>query len=240
MRIALFGGTSDIGLAIVEELAGTEPTEIILLMRNSSPNVEPARERLLTRGYSVVSLDFDALAFDSHPGIVDRVFEKSVDVAIVAFGVLGDSERLWQDHAKGVETLQVNSTGTISVGIALGQAFTRQGGGQLVLVSSMAGEKVRQGNFVYGLSKQAADEFYTHLGDAIPELEVLVVRPGFVRTKMTEGRQAALAVTAEQVAKATVRALGQGRDLVRVPWVFGPLVFVYRHLPAAIRNRLNF
>ena len=204
MRIALFGGTSDIGVAIVEELAGSTPAEVILLMRASSPNAEPARNRLLAKGYSVETMDFDALDFDSHPAVVDGLFGQRVDVAIIAFGLLGDSARLWQDHSQGVETIQVNTTGAISVGIALGQTFTRQGDGKLILISSMAGEKVRPRNFVYGLSKQAADEFYTQLGAALPGLQVLVVRPGFVHSKMTAGRQAGLAVTPEQVAKATV------------------------------------
>ena len=240
MRIALFGGTSDIGLAIVEELAEGSAAEIVLLLRAISASADSARERLSSQGHTVQTMEFDALDFESHPSIVGALFTTPVDVAIVAFGVLGDAAQVWRVPELGVQTVQVNATGAISVGIALGQEFSRQGGGTVILVSSMAGEKVRPSNFVYGLSKQAADEFYTQLDGKIPALRVLVVRPGFVSTKLTAGRQAALSTSPEVVATATVQALRRGKSIVRVPRIFGPLIGVYRHLPKFIRIRLSF
>lgn len=245
-RIVIFGGTSDIGLAIAAELVAraTEPVDVTLAARATSPHLGRSVRRLREAGAGMVDIaSFDALDFASHPAVVDEVFSRPVDVAIVAFGLLGDAESLWRDQRAAVLETQVNTTAAISVGVLLGQAFTQQGAGQIIMVSSMAAEKVRRSNFVYGATKAGADAFYVQLGEALrgTGVGVLVVRPGFVISKMTAGRRpAAFATTAERVGRATVDAMVRGRTLVRVPAAFGPLMAVYKHLPTALLQRLPF
>lgn len=243
-RVVLFGGTSDIGLAIVARLAADEPTEVVLAARAASPNLDAAVARAEASGATSVSVvDFDALDFASHPAVVEQVFATPVAIAVVAFGLLGDPEQAWRDQAAAVRLAQTNTTGAISIGVALTSAFERQGSGRIVAISSVAAEKVRRSNFVYGATKAAMDGFYTQLGEALrgSGVGVLVVRPGFVTTKLTVGRgRVALAVTPEQVADATAEALVRGRTMIRVPWVFGPITWVFKHLPAGLVRRLRF
>ena len=245
-HILLLGGTSDIGLAIVSELAsrGGSPT-VTLCAREGSPRIDAAVNTLTASGAGEIRIvDFDALDFDSHPAVIDAAFaEGEVDIAVVAFGTLGDQEELWQDQAKAVASAQTNYTAYVSVGVLLGQAMKRQGHGNIIALSSVAGQKVRRSNFVYGSAKAGMDGFYLQLGEALRSsgVKVTVVRPGQVRTKMTEGLdEAPLTVNKEDVAEAAVDAALAGKPAVFVHKLFGPISLVLQHIPAAIMRKLNF
>ncbi|MEZ5092419.1 SDR family NAD(P)-dependent oxidoreductase [Nocardioides sp.] len=112
---------------------------------------------------------------------------------MVAFGVLTDEESVWQSHAAAMAEVRVNYLGAVSVGVCLADVMRGQGHGVIVALSSVAGERVRRSNFVYGSAKAGMDGFYLGLGEALrgSGASVLVVRPGFVRTRMTEGREPA-------------------------------------------------
>ena len=101
--------------------------------------------------------------------------------------------------------------------------------------------KVRRSNFVYGSSKAGMDGYYLQLGVALKDsgVNVLVVRPGAVNGRMTAGRRRGpMSVTPQQVARATVEAMRRGKAMIRVPAGFGPLMAVYRNLPAGLASRL--
>ena len=245
-HILLIGGTSDIGLAIVDELVsrGGSPT-VTLAARQNSPRIDAAVAEVQAAGAGRVRLiDFDALDTDSHPGVIEAAFsEGDVDVAVVAFGTLGDQEQLWQDHDAAVASAQTNYTAFVSVGVLLGQYFRAQGHGTIIAMSSVAGQKVRRSNFVYGASKAGMDNFYLQLGEALRDagIRVTVVRPGQVRTKMTEGLdEAPLTVDRQEVAAAAVNAALNGQRSVFVHKAFGPISFVLQHIPAPIMRRLSF
>ena len=143
-----------------------------------------------------------------------------VDLALLAFGVLGDRSEAERDAAAAIEIAQVNYLGTVSTAVPISQRMIDQGHGTIVALSSVAGERVRRANFVYGSSKAGMDAFLHGLGDALvgTGVRVLVVRPGFVHTKMTEGMDAApLSTTADAVADAIVRGLERGSETVWVP-----------------------
>ncbi|WP_342318825.1 decaprenylphospho-beta-D-erythro-pentofuranosid-2-ulose 2-reductase [Corynebacterium mayonis] len=245
-NILLVGGTSEIGLAIVAELAsrGGAPT-VTLALRKDSPRVDAAVAEVSRAGAGHVRLlDFHATDFGSHPGVIDEAFsEGDIDVAIVAFGTLGDQEVLWQDQARAVESAQTNYSAYVSVGVLLGQAMKAQGHGTIIAMSSVAGQKVRRSNFVYGSAKAGMDGFYLQLGEALrgDGVKVTVVRPGQVRTKMTAGLgEAPLTVNKEDVARAAVDAALSGERTVFVHKLFAPISLVLQHLPAAVMRRLNF
>lgn len=245
-NILLIGGTSEIGLAIVSELTsrGGAPT-VTLAARQDSPRIDAAVATLQRAGASEIRLvDFDALDFESHPAVIDAAFEAGdVDVAVVAFGTLGDQEELWQDQAKAVDSAQVNYTAFVSVGVLLGQAMKRQGHGTIIAMSSVAGTKVRRSNFVYGSAKAGMDGFYLQLGEALRKdgVQVTVVRPGQVRTKMTAGlMEAPLTVNKEDVAQAAVDAALKGERFVFVHKLFWPISTALQLIPAPIMRRLSF
>jgi decaprenylphospho-beta-D-erythro-pentofuranosid-2-ulose 2-reductase len=160
---------------------------------------------------------------------------------VVAFGILGDEEQAWQDHDAAVRLAEVNYVGPVSVGAALAAQVRRQGHGTIVFLSSVAGERVRRSNFAYGASKAGADGFYLGLGEALREHggHVLVVRPGFVHTKMTDGRVAVpMSVGPDEVADAIVEGVAARKELL---WVPTPLRFVMsglRHVPRPLFRRL--
>jgi decaprenylphospho-beta-D-erythro-pentofuranosid-2-ulose 2-reductase len=187
-------------------------------------------------------LDFDARDTAGHPAVVAAARAGGdIDVALVAFGLLGDPERAWQDHPTAVELAEVNYVGAVSCGVALAAALREQGHGSIVALSSVAGERVRRSNFVYGSTKAGMDGFYLGLGEALREhaVHVTVVRPGFVRTKMTEGLDdVPLSVDADDVADAIVDAVAKRKQLVWVPAPLRAVMSGLRHVPRPIFRKL--
>ncbi len=239
--ILLVGGTSEIGLAIVEEFASDRPLRVVLAAR-PSPRLDAARARLTALGCAVETIEFDARAVETHADVVRKAFAGGdVDVAVVAFGLLGDNERAWTDVDAAVELATVNYTAAVSVGVALAERLRAQGHGSLVALSSVAGERARRSNFVYGSTKAGLDAFYTGLTEALRAdgVGVTVVRPGFVHTRMTEGmRPAPLATTPQKVAATVVAAVRDRREQVWVPAQLRGVMSVLRHLPRPVFRRL--
>ena len=198
---------------------------------------------------SVEVIDFDAVDTDSHPEGHRRGLRRGgdVDVAIVAFGLLGDAEELWQNQRKAVQIAEINYTAAVSVGVLLGEKMRAQGFGQIIAMSSAAGERVRRSNFVYGSTKAGLDGFYLGLGEALREygVRVLVIRPGQVRTtttiehwKATGTKEAPFTVDKEYVAELAVTASAKGKELVWAPGAFRYVMMVLRHIPRPIFRKL--
>jgi len=239
--LLLLGGTSEIGLAIAEQYARRRPLRVVLAGR-PSPRLDAAADTLRDAGATVSVLDFEATDFVSHPAVLDKAFaDGDIDVTVVAFGLLGDAEQAWQDHTRAVELAEVNYTAAVSVGVALAERLRRQGHGRVVAMSSVAGERVRRANFVYGSTKAGLDGFYLGLGEALrgEGISVTVVRPGFVHTRMTEGMKAApLSVRPDDVATQVVAAVARRKEIVWTPAPMRVLMSVLRHIPRAIFRRL--
>jgi decaprenylphospho-beta-D-erythro-pentofuranosid-2-ulose 2-reductase len=239
--ILLLGGTSEIALAIAERYAQARPLRVVLAGRPSE-RLDAAAKRLTDGGATVSTVAFDAERPETHAETVEKAFaDGDIDIAVVAFGLLGDQEQAWTDMDSAIRLAQVNYTGAVSTGVALADRFSRQGHGTVVALSSVAGERVRRSNFVYGSTKAGMDAFYTGLTEALRPagVQVTVVRPGFVKTKMTEGmKPAPLSVTAEEVAAITTNAVRGKKELV---WAPGPLrwvMMVLRHVPKPIFRKL--
>lgn len=239
--VLLLGGTSEIAQAVVSRWAQTSRPQVILAAR-PGPRRDRAADRVAGLGLPVEVVDFDAERTDEHPELIASLArEHDIDVAVVAFGLLGDEEQAWQDHGAAVTLARVNYLGAVSVGVCLADVMRRQGHGMIVALSSVAGERVRRSNFVYGSTKAGMDGFYLGLGEALrgSGAGVLVVRPGFVRTAMTEGRPPApLSVTAEQVAEAVVRGVARRDELVWVPSALRGVMSGLRHVPRPLFRRL--
>ena len=243
-HILLLGGTSEIGLGIVEEFLERGPAKVTLAARAQSPRIADATAALTSRGADVEVIDFDATDFEAHPDVVKQAWNRGdVDVAIVAFGTLGDQEERWQDQAKAVASAQPNFTAPVSLGVLLGQKFKEQGHGTIVAMSSVAGMRVRRSNFVYGASKAGVDGFFINLGEALrgSGANVLVVRPGQVRTKMSANAgEAPLTVNVDDVAKATVKAILNGTQSIYVHPLFEYVSLAFKFIPQSIFRKLPF
>src|SRR3954452_7419801 len=241
--ILLLGGTSEIGLSICERYLRNASARIVLAEVRDHPRRDPAVEQLKAAGAKSVKLiDFDAVDTGSHPKVIDAAFAGGdVDVAIVAFGLLGNAEELWQNQHKAVQIAEINYTAAVSVGVLLGEKMKAQGFGQIIAMSSAAGERVRRSNFVYGSTKAGLDGFYLGLGEALREygVRVLVIRPGQVRTRMSAHvKEAPLTVDKEYVAELAVTASAKGKELVWAPGAFRYVMMVLRHVPRPIFRKL--
>ncbi|MBF6437968.1 decaprenylphospho-beta-D-erythro-pentofuranosid-2-ulose 2-reductase [Nocardia cyriacigeorgica] len=247
--ILLLGGTSEIGLAICAEYLKKGAARIILATLPNDPLRDTAVAQMKASGAEQVDVvDFDALDTDSHPKVIDQAWDGGdVDVAIVAFGVLGDAEELWQNQRKAVQTVGINYTAAVSVGVLVGEKMKAQGYGRIIAMSSVAGERVRRSNFVYGSTKAGLDGFYLGLGEALRPYgpRVLVIRPGQVRTtttlehwKATGAKEAPFTVDKEEVAALAVEASQKGKELIWAPGQVRYLMSVLRHIPRPIFRKL--
>lgn len=239
--VVVFGGTSEIGVAIARRLVTPATTTVVLACRDTVGGEAVADSFPDEVRTEVVA--FDAADVSTHAAVVDHItgLVGDIDVAIIAFGVLGDQTLLDTDPVAAAAVVQVNHVGAVSTSIAVAQRLRSQGHGRLVVLSSVAGERVRKANYVYGGSKAGLDGFAQGLGDALvgTGASVLVVRPGFVRSRMTEGlAPAPFATTPDAVADITVRALSRRRRTVWAPGVLRYVFSVLRHLPGPVFRRL--
>jgi decaprenylphospho-beta-D-ribofuranose 2-oxidase len=242
-RVLLLGGTSEIGLAVVRRLALDRPVRALLLGR-APERLQAAAEELRRAAVNDVGWErLDALEPDAGENVLERALERlgGCDVAILALGVLGAQQGLDADLGEAREVLELNAVGAGMLMLRTLRALRAQGHGTLIVLSSVAAERPRAGNAVYGAAKAALDALAQGLSDSLPpsEVRVLVVRPGFVHTKMTAGLDPApLSTSAEAVAEATVAGLKRGAHTV---WVPGSLRYVFailRHLPRPLYRRL--
>ena len=238
--IVLLGGTSEIGRAIVAELLSASATTLVLACRHPD-EAEP--DRFARDGLEVVVGHFDATDTESHDAFVRGLAAAhgDLDVAIVAFGVLGSQVDFDEDPAAAARAVQVNYTGAVSASLALAGQMRRQGHGHIVVLSSVAGERARAGNFVYGSSKAGLDAFAQGLGDSLAGsgVHVTVVRPGFVHTRMTRGlKSAPFATTPRVVGELAVAGMRKGKHTVWTPGILRYVFIVLRHVPRPIFRRL--
>ncbi|MEV5938885.1 decaprenylphospho-beta-D-erythro-pentofuranosid-2-ulose 2-reductase [Streptomyces sp. NPDC051994] len=239
--LLVLGGTSEIGLATARRLVARR-TRTVWLAGRPSPALEAAAAGLRELGPDVHTLAFDALDPASHEVALGKVFaEGDIDMVLVAFGVLGEQTRDEGEPLAAVRVAQTNYTGAVSAGLICAKALQAQGHGSLVVLSSVAGERARRANFIYGSSKAGLDAFAQGLGDALhgTGVHVMVVRPGFVRTKMTAGlTEAPLATTPEAVALAIESGLRRRAEVVWVPGALRVVMSALRHAPRGVFRRL--
>ena len=241
--VLVLGGTSEIGVATAQALARHRARTIVLAARDPARCAAAVEELRAAGAERVETVAFDARDTASHPAFVDDVFARfgDVDLALVAFGLLGDQDEAKTDAARAVELIETNFTGAASVMTPLARRMVDQGHGTIVVLSSVAGERVRKSNYVYGASKAGIDGFAQGLGDSLAGtgVHVMVVRPGFVKTKMTEGlEEVPFSTTAEAVAEEIVKGLARGSHTVWAPAPLRAVMAALRHVPRPIFRRL--
>lgn len=241
--VLVLGGGSDIAVATVEELAKARCRTAVLAGRDPE-KLAPVAEQLRQAGVSNVDVvAFDADDPDSHERVIDQVWadHPDIDVVLLAFGVLGDQDAFESDPASAARAAATNYAGGVSAGLAVAKQLRRQGHGTLAVITSVAGERTRADNFVYGSTKAGLDAFAQGLGDRLDGsgASVLVVRPGFVRTAMTEHMDdGPMATTAAAVATDIVAGLRRGAHTVWSPAKLRPVFAVLRHLPRPLWRKV--
>jgi decaprenylphospho-beta-D-erythro-pentofuranosid-2-ulose 2-reductase len=192
----------------------------------------------------VTCVAFDAAEPDTHQTFVEDVFDRfgDIDLVLLAFGVLGDQSTAERDPQSAAHIASVNYLGAVSVLGPIAERLRAQGHGVIVALSSVAGERVRASNFIYGSSKAGLDSYLQGLADRLDGsgVHVTIVRPGFVHTKMTDGlTPAPLAVTPEAVADAILEGVAARRQVVWVPPFLRYAMSFLRHLPRPVFRKLD-
>ncbi|MGO4201635.1 SDR family NAD(P)-dependent oxidoreductase [Rhodococcus sp. TAF43] len=239
--VVLLGGRSEIGLEVAQRLA---PGRAVVLAARHSDDLEQQRRTLLGAGATDVhTIEFDADRVADHSGVLSAIAEQHgpIGVAVLAFGVLGDQARAEQDAGHALAVVHTDYVAQISVLAHLANLMRAHGSGQIVVFSSVAGMRVRRANYVYGSAKAGLDGFASGLGDALhgSGVHLLLVRPGFVIGRMTEGmKPAPFSSTPQQVADAVVHGLRKRTERVWVPALLRPVFFGMRLLPQFVWRRM--
>ncbi|MEO6989167.1 MAG: SDR family NAD(P)-dependent oxidoreductase [Aquihabitans sp.] len=241
--ILVLGGASDIAVATVEQLAADRCRTVVLAGRDLT-KLGSVADRLRTAGAETVEVvSFDAADTDSHQAIIDDIWTRhpDLDVVLSAFGQLGDQDHFDHDPSAAAQLAVTNYAGAVSSGLAAADHLKTQGHGTLVVLSSVAGQRTRADNFVYGSTKAGLDAFAQGLGDHLAGTgaSVMVVRPGFVRTSMTAGMDdGPMATTAEAVATDIVTGLRKGDHTVWSPAKLGAMFAILKVLPRPVWRKL--
>jgi short-subunit dehydrogenase len=239
--IVIFGGRSEIGLELATRLA---PEATVLLAARRADKLDDEAAALRAAGATAVHVrEFDADDLASHAPLVESIVAEHgpIGTAVLAFGILGDQAHAEKDPGHAAAIVHTDFVAQVSLLTVLANTMRSAGSGSIVVFSSVAGVRVRRANYVYGSAKAGLDGFCSGLADALhgSGVDLLVVRPGFVIGRMTEGMTPApLSSTPDQVAAATVRALRRRRRTVWVPWALRPLFVVMRMLPQYVWRRM--
>lgn len=240
--LVVLGGTSEIAAAVVDRLCAERCRTVVLAARDAG-RLSAAKDRATAAGAERVDeVLFDAGDVAGAAQTVEQCFQTAgdVDVVLVAVGVLsGRQNELDASHSADVAT--VTYAWPVAAITQAASLLAQQGYGRIVVLSSVAGVRVRRANFVYGSAKAGLDAFALGLADALDGtgVRVQVVRPGFVRTKMTAGMPGApFATTPGAVADVVVAGLGNTATVLWAPPVLRFVFSVLRRLPAAVWARL--
>jgi decaprenylphospho-beta-D-erythro-pentofuranosid-2-ulose 2-reductase len=242
--LLLLGGASDLGAATAARMV-RDGCKVVVLAGRRPDAMAPVADRLRAAGAERVEVvAWDALDVDGHGAAVAAAFDAAgtdVDAVVLAAGILGDQEAIDADPGAAAALITANYGGPASTLLHVAARLRAQGHGTIVVFSSVAGERVRKANFTYGSSKAGLDAFAQGLGDSLfgSGVRVLVVRPGWVATRMTEGMDPApFATTPEAVADAVADGLAKGRDVVWAPPVLRAVFSAFRHLPRPLWRRV--
>lgn len=241
--VLVLGGRSEIGVALARRLVADGATKVVLAARRSDALDEQESALREAGAREVPRVEFDADDLASHATVLDEVARRHgpLDVVVVSFGVLGDQARAERDAEHALAVVHTDYVAHVSVLTHLARMLREQGRGRLVVFSSVAGVRVRRANYVYGSAKAGLDGFASGLGDALAGsgVKLLLVRPGFVIGRMTEGMSPApLSSTPEKVAAATAHALRRDREVVWVPGALRLLFAVLRLVPRPLWRRM--
>lgn len=239
--VLILGARSDIGLAVAHAFAGRgHPVQ---LAARGAEGLEAGRTDLALRyGVSVTLHEFDALALDSHASFVDALPDLP-QIAVCAVGYMGDQPASEQDPQAAAQVLRSNFEGPASILAILANRFEQRGSGALVGISSVAGDRGRATNYVYGSAKAGFSTFLSGLRNRLARkgVHVVTVLPGFVATRMTEDMDLPQKLTAQpaEVGEAIAMAVTKRRNVVYIRPIWWLVMLIIRNIPEFLFKKLS-
>jgi len=241
IRVLIVGATSALAEATARLLA-TEGARFYLVARNGA-RLEAVGTDLRLRGAASVAMEvMDALDFDRHAAMIADADETlaGIDVALIAHGTLPDQAACERSFAAARAEIETNCLSTLSLLTELANRLEARGSGTIAVISSVAGDRGRKSNYVYGTAKGAVSLFLQGLRNRLhgSGVRVLTIKPGFVDTPMTAGfAKGMLWAQPEEIAAGILRALKRGREEVYLPGYWRVIMLIIRLIPEAVFKR---
>lgn len=239
--ILVLGARSDIGIAVAHKYA-SHGHSVQLAARQVESLAADKADIELRYNVPVTLHEFDALATDTHAAFVASL-PSLPQIAICAVGLLGEQAQNEHDISAAINVMRSNFEGPASILAVLANRFEGRGSGTLVGISSVAGERGRATNYVYGSAKAGFTAFLSGLRNRLAKrgVHVVSVLPGFVATSMTEGLDLPTRLTAQpaDVAEAIHKAVGNHRNIIRVLPVWTLIMAIIRAIPEPVFKRLK-
>lgn len=243
-RVLIIGATSAIASACARIWA-EEGSQFFLVGRNAE-KLEQCAADLTARGATAVNVHcMDATDFAAHGAMLESCTSmmRQIDIALIAHGTLPDQKACEQDVATALAELANNSTSVISLLTRLANQFESQRCGTLAVISSVAGDRGRASNYLYGTAKAAVSTFCEGLRARMFKVgvHVITIKPGFVDTPMTHGLALPTALVAkpERVAKLIVDGIESEKNTIYVPGFWRLIMLIIKSLPVVIFKRIN-
>jgi len=242
-KILIIGATSAIAEATARRFA--QRGERLYLLSRDRERLDALAKDLTIRGAESVSYDtFDASDFDRHPALLNTAVDAlgGLDIVLIAHGTLPDQQACERSFARTLQELNTNALGTLSLLTDLANRLEQQGHGTLAVISSPAGDRGRQSNYVYGAAKAMVSVFCQGLRNRLCKrgVHVLTIKPGFVDTPMTaEFKKGLLWAQPEQIAVGIEKAIRKRKNTVYLPWFWAPIMLVIKHIPEPIFKRMG-
>ena len=231
--LLIIGARSDIARACAREYA-KNGYDLYLAARNAAELSAFARDVTTRTQQRVKLLELDILDYQSHQGFYDSMEEKPLGV-ISAVGYLGKQEQAQSDFEEAQKIMDTNYTGVVSLVNIIANDFERRRSGFIVGISSVAGDRGRKSNYLYGSAKAAFTAYLSGLRNRLYEAQVhvLTVKPGFVATKMTEGMDLPEKLTAQpdEVASDIFQAQQNGKNVLYTKWIWRWVMMVIKMIP---------
>lgn len=239
--ILILGAGSDMGQAIAKRFA-MEGWGLTLAARNAEMLEALAGDLRIRSDFAVRTQPFDALEFAGHRAFYEAL-EPKPDAAVCVFGYMGDQLLARTDFDEVRKTIDTNFTGAVSILNLVADDFEKRGQGAIIGISSVAGDRGRQSNYIYGSAKAGFTAYLSGLRNRLAQkgVHVMTVKPGFCRTRMTEHLElpAALTSTPEQVADAVFRGLQKKRNVVYTLWMWRWIMLVIKHIPEFVFKKMG-
>jgi decaprenylphospho-beta-D-erythro-pentofuranosid-2-ulose 2-reductase len=242
-RILIVGATSAIAEATARLFAARG--DALFLAGRDSSRLQAIAADLKVRGASRAEIgEFDARAYDGALALLQAATQRlgGLDAALIAHGTLSDQNECQRSIDRLREEFDINALSVMALCTVLANQFESEGRGVIAVISSVAGDRGRQSNYVYGTAKAAVTAFTSGLRQRLyPKgVRVVTIKPGFVSTPMTAAfKKGALWATAAKVAADIVRAMDGGKAVIYTPWFWRPIMWIIRSVPETVFRRLR-
>ncbi len=240
-HVLILGASSDVAVACAHEFAA-KGYNLYLAGRDTEAIDILAKDAQIRYRITAQSLKFDALQSVQHQSFYDALNPKP-EITICVFGLLGDQQVSERDWSASERVIHSNYTGAVSILNAVANDYESKKAGVIIGVSSVAGERGRQSNYIYGSAKAGFTAYLSGLRNRLTKsnVQVVTIKPGFINTRMTEGLKLPKPLTAEpsHLSKAIFKAAKKKKDVIYVLPIWRLIMLIIRNIPEGIFKKLK-